>query len=51
MADRCAVARSRAGAPAVVDEVTAATATVAARLAGHLPAKLRPATARVPGGS
>jgi hypothetical protein len=50
MADRCADASSDAAVPAVVDGVTATAGTVAARLASHLPPKLRPATARLPGG-
>src|SRR5215475_6761593 len=44
MADRCADACSGDGVPALVNEVTATTATVAARLASQLPVKLRPAT-------
>ena len=51
MADRCAVASSRDAAPPVVEDVTATTATVAARLSSHLPSKLRPGATSVPGGS
>jgi hypothetical protein len=42
MAGRCADASSGDAAPAAVSEVTATTSAVAARLASHLPARLRP---------
>jgi hypothetical protein len=45
MADRCADAGSGDAVPAAVGAVTEAAATVAARLASHVPPELRPATA------
>jgi hypothetical protein len=49
MAERCSEARSGDSAPEAVDAVTETASAVAARLASHVPAHIRPASARLAG--
>jgi hypothetical protein len=49
MAERCSEARSGDSAPEAVDPVTETASAVAARLASHVPAHIRPASARLAG--